>query len=231
MNEWNGIVTDDDLAVYEVAGFGRPSTLGSRPAIVVIDVQYRTVGRVRRPIMAAIEHEYPTACGEFGWAAVDKLAPVLRVARAHGVPVIYPYVAPKTPGETGRLGEKVPAIETIDARGYEFVAEVAPEPGDVLVPKKHPSAFFGTAMLSELIDRGVDTLLVAGATTSGCVRATVTDAFSMNFRVGVIRDAVFDRGQVSHKVSLFDMASKYCELLTSEDAIELLAKEGNAHVR
>lgn len=221
-DEWSDVVTEEDLEVYDLAGFGRPQELGRSPALLVIDVQYRTVGTKRAPIQEAMR-EYPTACGEYGWSAIDRLLPVLETARRRGVPVIYPHVAPKRPGTLGRLGEKVPSIQNVDDHGYEFVAEIAPAEGDLLIPKKHPSAFYATPLLSELIDRRVDTLLVAGATTSGCVRATVTDAFSMNFRVGVIRDAVFDRGQVSHAVNLFDMSSKYCELLTADRAIELLS--------
>jgi nicotinamidase-related amidase len=224
--EWAGLVTPEDLRVYELAGFGQPGQLGDRPALLIIDIQYRTVGPTRAPIETAIREQYRTACGEYGWQAIDRLVPVLQQARDSKVPVIYAYVAPKKPGTLGRLGDKVPAIADIDAKGYEFVAEIAPVEGDVLIPKKHPSAFFATPLLSELIDRRIDTLLVAGATTSGCVRATVTDAFSMNFRVGVIRDAVFDRGQVSHRVNLFDMASKYCELLTADAAVSYLRKTG-----
>jgi acyl-CoA dehydrogenase len=100
-------------------------------------------------------------------------------------PVMDPHVAPKQASDGGRLAEKVPAIMHIAPHGYDFVVEIAPRPGDVQIPKKHPSAFFGTALASHLIDQQVDTLIVAGCTTSGCVRGTVVDAFSLNFRVAV----------------------------------------------
>jgi nicotinamidase-related amidase len=107
-------------------------------------------------------------------------------------------------------------------KGYEFVAEVAPREGDVLIPKKHPSAFFATPLVSHLIDFGVDTLVVTGCTTSGCVRCSVVDAFSYNFRVLVPSDCVYDRSATSHAVNLFDMASKYADVATAAEVMEKL---------
>jgi maleamate amidohydrolase len=107
-------------------------------------------------------------------------------------------------------------------KGYEFVAEIAPREGDVLIPKKHPSAFFATPLASHLIDLGADTLVVTGCTTSGCVRCSVVDAFSYNFRVVVPWDCVYDRSPTSHAVNLFDMASKYADVAPSADIIEKL---------
>lgn len=209
---WDDIISVEEQRAYAAAGFGRASGLGQRPALLIIDVQYRTVGTVRKPFWEAIE-EFPTSCGEIGWHAVDALQPLLALFRAKGWPVMYPHVAPKQASDGGRLADKVPAIMGIAQRGYDFVAEVAPQPGDVLIPKKHPSAFFGTAMASHLIDHQVDTVVVAGCTTSGCVRGTVVDAFSLNFRVAVPQECVYDRGATSHKVNLFDMGQKYADVL------------------
>src|SRR3546814_10670584 len=110
----------------------------------------------------------------------------------------------------------------ISAKGYEFVAEVAPQPGDILLPKKHPSAFFGTALCSHLIDKQVDTVIVAGCTTSGCVRGTVVDAFSLNFKVAVPQECVYDRGATSHVGNLFDIGQKYEEVLSVADLMTQL---------
>jgi len=107
-------------------------------------------------------------------------------------------------------------------KGYEFVAEVAPREGDILIPKKHPSAFFATPLVSHLIDLGVDTLVVTGCTTSGCVRCSVVDAFSYNWRVLVPWDCVYDRSATSHAVNLFDMASKYADVAPAAEIIQKL---------
>ena len=221
MNPWDDVISEEEQRAYGAAGFGRPSGLGARPALLVIDVQYRTVGTVRAPFWEAIK-EFPTACGEVGWRAVDAMVPLVQLFRKNGWPILYPHVAPKIANEGGRLAEKVPAIMGVSARGYEFVAEVAPRAGDVLLPKKHPSAFFGTALCSHLIDLAVDTVVVTGCTTSGCVRGTVVDAFSLNFKVAVPFDCVYDRGATSHKVNLFDMSQKYADVMPVADLIARL---------
>ena len=171
--------------------------------------------------MEAIK-EFPTACGQVAWDAVHNIAKVLTVFRVNGWPVIYPYVSPKETFDKGRLADKVPALMTVAKRGYDFVAEIAPEPNDVLLPKKHPSAFFGTPLASYLIERAVDTLVVTGCSTSGCVRGSVVDGFAYNFRALVPHDAVYDRSQVSHAVNLFDMAAKYADVATTEECIATL---------
>ena len=216
-NPWDGIISDEEQKAYHAAGFGRPSGIGQRPALLIIDVQYRTVGTQPKPFWEAIK-EFPTACGEVGWAAVRNIAPLLAEFRRHGWPVLYPYVAPKKATDGGRLAAKVPAIMTIADKGYEFVAEVAPREGDILIPKKHPSAFFATPLVSHLIDLGVDTLVVTGCTTSG----SVVDAFAYNFRVMVPWDCVYDRSATSHAVNLFDMASKYADVAPAAEVIEKL---------
>ena len=124
-NPWDGIVSADEIAAYEAAGFGRPQGLGKRPALLIIDVQYRTVGTQRQPFWEAIK-EFKTACGEVGWQAVDHIAPLLSLFRELKLPVIYPYVSPKESFDVGRLAEKVPALMKVAANGYQFVPEVAP---------------------------------------------------------------------------------------------------------
>ena len=213
-----GVIDQDTLDRYAAAGFGKPIGLGSRPALLIIDVQYRTVGTEPRPFDEAVQ-EFPTSCGEVGWDAVGNIARLLEVFRANGWPVLYPHVAPKKAYDTGRLGAKVPGIMTIPEHGYDFVEAVAPAEGDVLVPKRHPSAFFGTPLASYLIDAGADSLVVTGCTTSGCVRSSVADAFSYNFRVTVPNDAVYDRSPVVHEVNLFDMAQKYADVMATDDLL------------
>ena len=226
---WDGIISEDEQKAYRAAGFGRPTGMGRRPALLIIDVQYRTTGTVSRPFWDSIK-EFPTSCGDVGWAAVSHIQTLLTLFREKGWPVLYPHVAPKKAYDAGRLAAKVPSIMSIPEKGYEFVAEVAPRDGDILVPKKHPSAFYGTALASYLIDVGADTLVVTGCTTSGCVRGSVVDAFSYNFRVTVPQDAVYDRSKVSHAVNLFDMSEKYADVMSTEETLKRLRElpGGNA---
>jgi nicotinamidase-related amidase len=98
----------------------------------------------------------------------------------------------------------------------EIVKEIAPAPADIVVHKPKPSGFFGTPLQSVLNDYGVDTLLVTGGSTSGCVRATVVDAFSFNYFVAVVEEGTFDRIQLSHKANLLDMNIKYADVMNAE---------------
>lgn len=218
---WAHLISENEQKAYRAAGFGRPTGLGKKPALLIIDVQYRTVGTQRLPFWEAIK-EFPTSCGEVAWDAVGNIARLLALFRAKGWPVLYPYVSPKQGFDAGRLSDKVPAIMGIAAKGYEFVAEIAPGEKDILVPKKHPSAFFGTPLASYLINTGADTLIVTGCSTSGCVRGTVVDGFAYNFRVMVPQDAVFDRSEVSHAVNLFDMSEKYADVMPTDDILTAL---------
>ena len=218
---WDAYIPEEEKRAYRAAGFGRPTGLGKRPALLIIDVQYRTVGTRPMPFWEAIE-EFPTSCGEVGWAAVANIARLVALFREKGWPILYPYVSPKQGFDKGRLSDKVPAIMGVSEKGYDFVAEIAPREGDILVPKKHPSAFFGTPLASYLINAGADTVVVAGCSTSGCVRGTAVDAFAYNFRVLAPEDAVFDRSRVSHAVNLFDMAEKYADVMPTEAALAAL---------
>lgn len=224
---WAGIVSADEIAAYEAAGFGRPQGMGKYPALLIIDVQYRTVGTQRQPFQEAIK-EFKTACGEVGWRAVDHIRPLLELFRELQLPVIYPYVSPKESFDVGRLAEKAPALMKVAANGYQFVPEVAPREQDILLPKKHPSAFFGTPLISYLVDLGVDSLVVTGCTTSGCVRGSVVDGFAYNFRCTVPIECVYDRSATSHAVNLFDMAAKYADVKPVADVMAELRALGPA---
>jgi nicotinamidase-related amidase len=225
---WDGIISEEEQKAYNAAGFGRSSGIGKRPALLIIDVQYRTIGTSPKPFWESIK-EFPTSCGDIGWNAMHNIARLLAEFRRNHWPVLYPHVAPKNKAtDGGRLAAKVPAIMNIPEKGYEFPAEIAPREGDVLIPKKHPSAFFATPLASHLIDLQADTLVVTGCTTSGCVRGSVVDAFAFNFRVLVPHDAVYDRSATSHAVNLFDMASKYADVGTSAEILEKLRPLGRA---
>ena len=228
MNPWDGIIGAEEQKATHAAGFGRPSGIGKHPALLIIDVQYRTIGTLPRPFWESIK-EFPTSCGETGWNAMRNIATLLAEFRRNAWPVLYPHVAPKNKAtDGGRLAQKVPAIMNIAEKGYEFPPEIAPREGDVLIPKKHPSAFFATPLVSHLVDLQADTLVVTGCTTSGCVRGSVVDGFAYNFKCVVPHDAVYDRSATSHAVNLFDMASKYADVGTTTEVLEMLRPLGKA---
>lgn len=221
---WERFLTQRDRAVYEQAGFGRHAGLKDRPALLVIDFSHHFIGDRPEPILDAVQR-FKSSCGEEGWRAKERLVPVLAAARNKGIPVMY-----STSGEDHLLlsrhswGAKTKRLGVANAdpmpNSHAIPKDIAPLPHEPLFRKEKPSVFFGTALLQYLINLGVNQLLLCGTTTSGCVRATAVDAFSYNYRVAVIEDCTFDRGQASHGISLFDMSQKYADIISSRQAID-----------
>jgi maleamate amidohydrolase len=219
---WEGLLSDLDLAVYRDAGYGAAGGWGARPAVVVVDVTYDFVGDKPEPILESIK-KFPNSCGDVGWRGMTAIRNLLDVARLQEVPVFYTtgMGGPTTLTVGSWAWKNSKALERGELAqrfGNQIPDLIAPGPGELVLQKTKPSAFFGTPLASYLIGLGIDTLLIAGTTTSGCVRATVIDAFSNNFRTVVVEDCVFDRGDLPHKANLFDMHSKYADVVSLEDA-------------
>lgn len=223
---WDDILTERDKEVFAQSGYGSRAGLGRRPAVLVIDMNYNFVGDKPEPILKSIER-FRNSCGEEGWQGVHAIRELLERARKKRLPIFYTTAEERRNSVTfGRWqGKNRRAAEDLAqgwAKGNEIVVEIAPEDGDVIVHKQKPSAFFGTPLMSMLNEAGADTLLVTGCTTSGCVRASVIDAFSYNLRVAVVEECVFDRGQASHKINLFDMNAKYADVVSLREALEYI---------
>jgi nicotinamidase-related amidase len=222
---WRDAIGERDRAVYAAAGYGKRVTPGTRPVLLVVDVTYGFTGRQRLPILEAIA-TYPNACGEAAWDAVGVIERLLPPVRALGRPVVYSAgFAQLGVRGVGLWAEKHPIANQAPADQHDIPEAIAPRDGaDVLLPKTKPSLFHGTPLLELLVRAGADTLIVTGGTTSGCIRATVLDAFSYNFPVLVVEDGVFDRGELSHAVNLFDMDQKYANVLPADDVLRYLAE-------
>lgn len=218
---WQHVIPEEEQLIYEKAGFGHSYRGEIRPALLVIDVQYRSVGHEKLPILESIVREYPTSCGQYGWKAIPRIARLIKAFRDGGLPVIFPHVAYKEEHDGQRFADKAPVVMSIPRKGYEMVEECAPAPGDILLPKHHPSAFFGTPLISYLTTQNVNCVVLTGTTTSGCVRASAVDAFSYGFHAIVPYDAVFDRSQTAHAVNLFDMSSKYADVMSTDELLKL----------
>jgi len=219
---WDGYIPEDELAVYRTAGFGQEVGIGERPALLVIDVQYRSTGRTPAPLPDALT-EYPSSCGEAAWHALPHIARLIALFRKLGFPVLYPYVAPKSQHSAGQFEAKIPGLMSIPEEGYAFHDAVKPMDVDILIPKIHASAFSGTPLVRHLIGMAIDTVVLTGCTTSGCVRCAAVDANSYNFRTIVAEDAVFDRSRHCHAINLFDIASKYADVMPTESLVPQLA--------
>ncbi len=225
---WDKFLTDRDKAVFSAGGFGARMGFGKRPALLVVDVNYAFCGDKPEPILESIKR-WPTSCGEEAWEGVRVIKRLIEAARAKGLPVIYT-TNKKRPDmwdngswswKNTRQNERLRTQTNLDPNA--IVDQIAPGPRDLLIQKQKPSAFYATPLQSYLTLLGSDSLLVAGATTSGCVRATVLDAFSGNYRVTIVEDACFDRSQASHAVSLCDMHAKYADIVESAEVIDFIS--------
>lgn len=199
--------------VYDQAGFGRSVPRGLRPAIVVIDFTY-----------GFTDTAYPTAADMTAQIAATRR--LTDAARARGVPVIYTTIA-YHPGELAAYPwlRKATGMAALveGTRLVEIDARTGIRPGDAVVVKKGASAFFGTALAGLLAGAGVDTVVLCGATTSGCVRASAVDAVQSGFNVLVPRDCCADRAQAPHEANLYDIQQKYGDVTDAEDILAWLS--------
>jgi nicotinamidase-related amidase len=218
---WDDVIGEEERALYRQAGYGRPAGFGLRPALMLVDlyvtdVDAREGDRFRDPLPPGSEDYLP---------AVQRL---VQEARARQVPAFYSTNQYRADGRD-MIGWKHKSwraeghCRALEGRPVPFIPAVAPRPEDWVILKQRPSAFFGTPLAGYLIDLQIDTLLVGGQATSGCVRATVLDAFSYGFRTIVVEDCTFDRATVSHKVNLFDMHQKYADVRPLEEVLAYLA--------
>jgi maleamate amidohydrolase len=204
---------DDLNADYAKAGFGGHLRFGQRPALLVVDV-----------VAAYLEPASPLYLG--GAEAVACFARLIAACRAKAIAVVYTQVVYSAGGRDGGLFyQKVPALKAFDVGSPLGVipAEIAPQPQDVVVTKQYASAFFGTSLASTLAAMKVDTVLIGGFSTSGCVRATTLDALQHGFAPFVVRQACADRDPRPHESNLFDLQAKYAEVIDEAAALALIA--------
>lgn len=204
--------TEDVGRIYERAGFGQAGALGTRPGVVVVDLS-----------LGFTDPTFPTGSPIDGAVAASRR--LIDAARAAGAPVAYTTIAYE-PGEEERIAwlKKAPGL-TVLAAGTQWVEidpRVEPAQGEPVFVKKGASAFFGTPLAEWFRERDVDTVLICGATTSGCVRATAVDSLQNDFATVVVRDAVGDRASAPHEANLFDIAAKYGEVLSIGDVVAYL---------
>jgi nicotinamidase-related amidase len=223
---WDDYLTERDRQVFESAGYGRRMGFGTRPALFVIDVQYNFCGDEPQPILEAVK-KYRTACGEEAWHAVPHIERLMKICRQKNLPIFYT-VSERRPDmlDSGvQVGKSHRGTEKTSQEGTHAtrtVAPLAPRPEDFLIGKRKPSAFFGTPFMSHLNFLDIDTLIVTGCTTSGCVRATSVDAFSYNFKVVIPEETTFDRFQSSHAMNLFDLNCKYADVIPTDEVAQYL---------
>ena len=190
-------------------GFGRT------PALLVVD------------FINAYTHESSPLYAPAVCEAVAQTVEVLAQARAKSLLVIFTQVLYNQNAKDGGLfAQKVPVLQRMVAGEplAEIVPELAPTPQDVVIAKQYASAFFGTSLASLLTSHGVDTVLLTGCSTSGCIRATAVDGIQYGFRVIVPEECVADRHIAPHEANLFDINAKYGDVVTRQTVLDYLAQ-------
>lgn len=217
------LLTEAEAAQLRRAGMGKRIGFGLTPALLIIDAQNYMVG----PTGPDDNNEYPSACP----GAREALPVIGRLAdafRAKDYPVIYTQNLARRDGLDMGLKRLKRGLLDIEGwylegtKGGEIAPEIAPQPQDLVLRKSKQSGFHGTPLLNLLIASGIDTVVVTGGSTSNCVRATVLDASTHNYRTIVPRDAVFDRIRVSHEVNLMDIARQLGDVVASQEVIDYL---------
>ena len=207
-----------ELDIYQSQGFGNSSGFGARPALLVVD------------FVNGFTDEEQFGGGNIG-AAIERTIPLLAACRADKIPIAFTRVVYAADGsDAGVFTLKAPSLTSLteDSEAARIVPQLTPLAGEYVLAKTQPSAFFGTELAGWLTLNAVDTVLVAGCTTSGCVRASVVDAMSHNYRTIVVTDCVGDRAIAPHEANLFDMGQKYADLMSCEEVMARLARSVSA---
>ncbi len=224
-----GILSEEDISLIRESGWGKRRGFGTRPAVLVVDAQYTFVG-AKQDTRDSMKTGNAMGIGNRAWDSVAAIARLIANAREMDVPVVYCRVkrsAAEQPYNWGMLKRfttnepKLPGVN-----GMDIVAELAPKEDEIVLDKCFPSAFFGTPLHSYLTTMGIDTLLVTGFVTSGCIRATVNDSCENGFRTIVVEECVADRFTVPHVAELLTMDLKYADVVELKDALKYLAKTG-----
>lgn len=206
----------EEIEAYLKGRHGERMGFGSRPCVVVVDMTY-----------AFIDPRYILTQGDSGWGAVKHSQVLLAESRKKGVPIIYTRPTPRVlvdPAAGSISRKRISAMREVltDPKSNEIVSEIAPQEGEQVIERSCASAFFGTDLVKVLNYRGIDTVIVIGASTSGCVRATVIDAASYNYYVIVPVECVSDRSELSHKVNLAEMDMKYADVVEIDEVLNYL---------
>jgi maleamate amidohydrolase len=198
--------------VYTKARLGESVTLGSRPAVLVVDFSCGFT-------------DPECTLGSEMTDAVEATRRVLDAARAKGLPVVFTTIGYQPSLKDGGLWlQKIPSLGDLQIGGkwVEIDSRLEPRDDETIVLKKGASAFFGTNLASILISQGVDSIVLCGATTSGCIRATAIDLLQYGYPTIVPRECVADRAQAPHEANLFDINAKYADVVSVDDALGYL---------
>jgi maleamate amidohydrolase len=219
---WKDIMTPEILKVY--TPYQRQTYIGQRPALLAIDLYNLAYeGGPKEP--HELVDTYKSSCGINAYNAIKPTQELFGLARSLKLPIFYTTTETRKEAKPGVVQATNRQRVKIDAQAFEIKEEFQPEAGDVVIFKERASGFFGTPLVAHLTQLGIDSLIVCGESTSGCVRASCVDAYSLGYHVSIVEETVFDRSMLSHKVNLFDLHHKYADVMTLNEVKESLKQE------
>ncbi|MBI4525876.1 MAG: isochorismatase family protein [Deltaproteobacteria bacterium] len=225
---WDRFLTEQDRAHVAMKP-PRRIGFGQRPALLLIDLYRWVFGNKPEPILEATKN-WPGSCGTAGWNSLPYIQKLLGTAREIGIPIIHITGLPEDEVEPWSFrGEKPnmsPEARERRKGRFEIVDEVKPLPGEAVLRKASPSAFWGTPLAGHLNYLDVDTVITCGESTSGCVRASVVEGATYRLRMIVVEECVFDRHEACHAINLFDMNQKYADVLPLAEVLQYLHQWG-----
>ena len=214
---WKEFFDAETLQIY--SHYARDVYVGNRPAVLMVDVYKASYEGGQQKVSEVIK-EFPSSCGERAWAMVEPTKQLLKAARAAGLPITYCTGDTRSQSQNGRATNRQNHKE--DESSYQILEELAPENDDLVVFKQRASAFFGTPLISHLTQMGVQSLIMGGGTTSGCLRAAVQDAKANGFHVTLDEECCYDRTPINHMDNLFDMLHKYADVMHIDEVLDHL---------
>lgn len=214
---WKDTIDPDTLQIYQA--YHRALYVGDNPAVLAIDLYNKAYLGGNRPVKE-VDCEFSGSCGEHAWKAVAPTQRLFTAARRAGVPVIYT----TRHVDTGNVQSTNRNLKRLADDVYDIKAELAPAPGELVIYKERASAFFGTPLIAHLQMMKIDSLIICGESTSGCVRASTVDAHSYGFHNVVVEECTYDRAMICHKVNLFDLHHKYADVMHLEEVLAHLGE-------
>lgn len=215
---WKDLLDDDLLEIY--SSYKRTLRVGKSPALLAIDLYNSAYRGGNVPVIEA-NRIHKGSCGENAWKAIDPTKRLFAAARAAKIPVIYTTRNVDTRGvNSTHRDHDGPLANDV----YDIFEAFTPEPGELVIYKERASGLFGTPLVAHLRLMGVDSLIVCGESTSGCVRASVVDGYSYGYHMTVVEECTYDRSMLSHKVNLFDLHHKYADVMKVDEVVAHLTR-------
>ena len=211
---WRGFVDEETEEIY--SHYKRDVFVGENPAILMVDVYKASYEGGQQRVIDVIK-EHPSSCGERAWAMVEPAKQLLEASRSAGIPITYCTGDTRSSSNKGRATNRQVLNEHNES--YDILEELAPEDGELVVYKQRASAFYGTPLMSHLTQMGIQSLIMGGGTTSGCLRAAVQDAKANGFHVTLVEECCYDRTAMNHMVNLFDMHHKYADVMHLDEVL------------